>query len=468
VGAKRRLQRQPLPAPLLNIAFDLAEDAYIGAPKAVDGLFPVSHDEELRAGGAGVGGRPGQGVDDGPLVVVGVLKLVHQHGLEFGAPARPDVGVALQEVAGAALQVVEVEAVEGGLALRVARVGVVEQVAQGQGGQGGALFDARVGREGQEVGHGAVGLAQGAEGLSGRVEIASIAPEAFAAALKVEPIQRGEVGRLRVEAGEPGGHGPHLGADPVIGGRDGGQGQQGGGSLAPGRAGKQLLQRFGAGHGQAFVPVPQQGSGGGGQGAQRRAGLAAAAQQIHQGGAHLGGAELLQQHLQPGGQRRGRRRHTLAATAHHLAQGLVHTLGEEQPGLHLVENGKARVEARLDGMSAQQGGAEAMDGADAGALHRGDKAGLAGARAGRARAALEGQTHPFAHFAGRLFGKGDGQDGGEGIGIAASVEQPDVPLDQHAGLATTGPGGDHQAPVVLDGGALFGGEIHMFALDFRF
>ena len=142
VSAESQVQVNAAPAGCGHVGLHGAEDGHVGPTEAVDALFSVADDEEgcaltpspWQGEGWGGGGEAGQGVDDAPLAFVGILKLVHQHGVDLGLPAGAHVSVILQQGHGAGFQVVEVECPPRLFELLIFGQGVFEEAAQvGQG-----------------------------------------------------------------------------------------------------------------------------------------------------------------------------------------------------------------------------------------------------------------------------------------------------------------------------------------------
>jgi hypothetical protein len=106
----------------------------------------------------------------------------------------------------------------------------------------------------------------------------------------------------------------------------------------------------------------------------------------------------------------------------------------QPPRAGLVEDRELGVESRGEGMDAQQPCAEAVEGADRGAL--GVARGLALAQLQQARA------HPLAQLRGGALGEGDRQDPSRGDVVLA--HRPHEALDQHRGLAAAGARGKQQ------------------------
>ena len=79
-----------------------AEDGEVGVPEAVDRLQLVADAEQARLG-------PLEGLDEAALHLVGVLVLVHEQVREPGG-GLPDRLVALEQLEGAELKVLEVKA----------------------------------------------------------------------------------------------------------------------------------------------------------------------------------------------------------------------------------------------------------------------------------------------------------------------------------------------------------------------
>ena len=114
-AAKARVQVQRRRAERGETVADLAVDADVGAPEAIDRLLGIA-DQEQRAGprpdpapvglGIVVGGEQQQ---DLGLQRIGVLELVHEDPLEAGLEAAPHLGVVADEIARAEQQIEEVE-----------------------------------------------------------------------------------------------------------------------------------------------------------------------------------------------------------------------------------------------------------------------------------------------------------------------------------------------------------------------
>jgi hypothetical protein len=106
---------QPLVCPVRGLQGDMQpafpfdtlpftpEDGYIGPAEAVDGLLGVPNNEKLLA-------IVQQG-NQVPLPLIGVLKLVHQDGLDQSPPVGEHGLVFPQELQGASLQVVKIQRV---------------------------------------------------------------------------------------------------------------------------------------------------------------------------------------------------------------------------------------------------------------------------------------------------------------------------------------------------------------------
>ena len=140
---QRQAQRGALPA--------CAEELDVGVAEAVDGLAGVAHEDALAVG-------PDERVQQPALQAVRVLELVHEHEIEALAHLVADVGP-LEQLAGALLEVVEVER-ELGLLARAVGLAVVRE--QGRDGRSDLVLEAAArlelrGRE--QLAHLAGGLA---------------------------------------------------------------------------------------------------------------------------------------------------------------------------------------------------------------------------------------------------------------------------------------------------------------------
>ena len=120
----------------------------------------------------------------------------------------------------------------------------------------------------------------------------------------------------------------------------------------------------------------------------------------------------------------------------------------QPPRAGLVEDRELGVESGGEGVDAQQPCAEAVEGADRGAL--GVTRGLALAQLQQARA------HPLTQLRGGALGEGDRQDPRRGDAVLAHSAHE--ALDQHRGLAAAGPRGEQQRTATArDGLLLLGG-----------
>ena len=128
-------------------------------------------------------------------------------------------------------------------------------------------------------------------------------------------------------------------------------------------------------------------------------------------------------------------------------QRLIHRPALQDVGLPLVQHLKAGINRGLGRVGAQNLGTETVDGTDAGGVQFAVKTLPAGPlwrrEFGPPQITAHLVTHPIAHLAGRLFGKGDGNDRSQRQPLG---QQGEVAGHQRAGLAGAGPGGDHDVP----------------------
>ena len=417
------------------------ENRHVRAAKGVDRLAGIAHQEEAaRLGGVG------QRADDVPLGAVGVLKFVYQNVPELGpgvTSAHP--GVMQQQVTGARFQVVEVE--RGG-----GRLGVVVHILHAQNERcpqrdqlGGAAVQLAW-RLVEQRQRGFDALTQRLERFLGFGDGLFVAPGFGRPAGQVDAGQRGQ---RRDGIGQANGYverGQRLVGDAplveqlVFDRRP-----------AAGRLPGERLSRFDApesvqfGLGVGFPggqPVREQ------VGRQRWQGDAGKA---HDRLANLGGVVF------------GEQAHGGIAFGHQRPQRVIDDVVEQDARVDLVEHAKARVDAGFGGVGAQDGGAQAVEGVDAGAVHRADAgrpegAGVVGGGGGQA--VFQRLTDAVAHFAGRLLGEGDGDERVQRP-VGMGVQQRQVTLDEDGGLAGAGPGHDDDVAVEAgDGALLVGREIH--------
>ncbi len=132
----------------------------------------------------------------------------------------------------------------------------------------------------------------------------------------------------------------------------------------------------------------------------------------------------------------------LRAIAGEFIQRFLHRLPAQEGGFEVVEKLEAGIETGGEGVFAQNGVAEAVDGGDLGAL---DFAALF-------RLGLEAGGEALFQFGGRLFRKGDGEDF---FRVDAFLDEPCETLDENAGFAGPRAGNDTDILVfAFDGGFL--------------
>ena len=111
-------------------------------------------------------------------------------------------------------------------------------------------------------------------------------------------------------------------------------------------------------------------------------------------------------------------------------------------------------------MRTQQRAAEAVDSTDASSLDLGPALGPKGAlrAAGCTRALFERVAHARTHLTGSFIGERDRQH----LGGVVVLQQPDIALDQHAGLAAAGASHDDKIDAIGgDRPVLRVGETHL-------
>src|SRR5690606_25421811 len=93
------------PADTLQLVAHLPENAYVRAAKGINALLLVANDEQ-----AARLAQISQRLHNGPLVGVGVLKLIDQHMSEFSLPvARPCPFTPVEQIAGHPFQIIKIE-----------------------------------------------------------------------------------------------------------------------------------------------------------------------------------------------------------------------------------------------------------------------------------------------------------------------------------------------------------------------
>ena len=124
----------------------------------------------------------------------------------------------------------------------------------------------------------------------------------------------------------------------------------------------------------------------------------------------------------------------------------------QQLRLVVGEHGCGRIDRRLDGVLAQQAQTQRVDRPDRRLVEQ--RAVVLERRLGH-----HCPAHPLAHLGGGGLGEGHRRD----LRDRAFAQQPQVALDQYAGLAAARAGGDRQVGGVrLDDRPLFGGQFHCF------
>jgi hypothetical protein len=130
-----------------------AEELHVCVAKAVDGLARVAHEHSLAVG-------PDERIQQPALQPIGVLELVHEHEVEALAHLVPDLG-ALEQLAGALLEVVEVEC-ELGVLARAVGLAIVREERRDR--RSDLVLEAAAGlelRDGEQVAYHPGGLALG-------------------------------------------------------------------------------------------------------------------------------------------------------------------------------------------------------------------------------------------------------------------------------------------------------------------
>ena len=126
----------------------------------------------------------------------------------------------------------------------------------------------------------------------------------------------------------------------------------------------------------------------------------------------------------------------------------------QQFRLVVGEHGSRGVEYRLDGVLAQQAQAQRVHRPDRRLVEQGAMLLQRGVQHHRA-------AHPLAHLGGGRLGEGDRRD----LRDRAVAQQPQVALDQHAGLAAARAGRDREVRGVrLDDRSLLAGQVHCLRL----
>ena len=371
----------------------LAEDADVGVAEAVDRLELVADREQVPAL---------ERLEQVQLQAVGVLELVDHQQREALAPARP-LGVVGQQRAHAELEVVEVHAGAGGLALRVLGGEAAEQAVD-QDQRGARVMvgaGTAVGLPGAPVGLAGLGrerLRAGAE--LGRVQLAGRRHPA-----------RGEHPRARLERAAALAH-----ADALAGSR---------------QVARSDVARAGQRRARGRGPL----------GRDRQPHLRPAAAQRVVRAEHdvaqarrIGGREVDRRAAEGGDPR--------------LQRAVVGGRGEP-PGGGRLEHAEARVEAGGQRARAQHPRAEAVD--------RADPRGVDGAGVLVLAEVREPPPHALAQLAGGLLGERQREDRADGH--AVEQHRLDEALDHHGRLARARVGGQQRgAAAVLDRGPLLGGE----------
>ena len=426
----------------------LGENGRVGQAEAVDGLFHVADEEEVLP-------LPADGVEEQVLDAADILILIH-HDL---AKARGDLagdrgGGAVrvhEEAERKVLEVAEVEQVEAALVPGKLAVKLKRQTQQGRHGGGSTV---QLVQDGCLVG--AEGQGQLFHGLFAGVAAGFAVLEEFRVLSLAGRLQRGkrdrEAGRggvpaLRESVKEPlkspgsGGEAVGIGTgDHRIAGH-GGEGV--------GHAGKVKGDIFGGILQQGLAPAGFEDGGGRrlpfpdqGLGPEVRAGVA-----LHCG-------------MEP--EHEFGEAAVVTAEAHAVSEGkevglcllvafLQHAL--ERLGAHalaplFLEDAEGGRDARGLGMTAQEVGAEGMDGADlraAAAEHLGTQVGVFRVRA---QSIGDGGGDARTQLARRGAGEGDDQEAVHVLGRAAFVLGVDVfhqALGQDTGFAAAGAGGDQDA-----------------------
>ena len=368
----------------------LEEDADVGVAEAVDRLELVAHVELLRVG------RRHQ-VDEVALEAVRVLELVHQDVPEALAHGGAHRLVVPEQVAGAQLEVGEVERSLGVL------------------GRGVGLVEA-----GQEVdestvlpgGDGLEGVA--GQGGAGRLVLLRAGwrmPQANG--LEVDELDR--VAARLAQVLQPRGALEVLGRPAALDAFQEADDRLGLGLRRRQRAGE--VGRLGARRGKPAAGGPQALVGRGEHAAQA---IAAVGHEQVQGLVWL----LL----------------------HGALEGLVEGLGGHDAGTRLVEHAERRVDAGGEGVLPQEAGTEAVDGRDLRPLRQ-------------AGELVAGRTQAGAHARHELVGGplGEGDDE-QPLGVEAALDGQGHPLHEHRRLACPRARGDEHHAAALDGPALVGGQ----------
>ena len=124
----------------------------------------------------------------------------------------------------------------------------------------------------------------------------------------------------------------------------------------------------------------------------------------------------------------------------------------QQLSLVVGEDGCGWIDRRLDGVLAEQAQTQRVDGPDRRLVEQ-------GAVVYQRGLGHHCPAHPLAHLGGGGLGEGHRRD----LRDRAFAQQPQVALDQYAGLAAARAGGDRQVRGVrLDDRPLFGGQFHCF------
>ena len=371
----------------------LAEDLHVGVAEAVDRLELVADKEQL-LGPAGVGVVPARDqVDELALEPVRVLELVHEHRAEAPRLAAAHVGVVAQQVAGAQLEILEVErrltllgsGVRGGEAL--------EQLLQQVAVAGGTRIE-RCLHDG--LAQLLVGGVVDAAGTGGGVLLQ--AQQLLRDTLALEEAERAP----RVLARDS----PRL----VVPGQGLGLGTPGRDGGSEPRVLAQLQHELPPRRAQPVVDAGQH--------------PAQAARAV--GGEQVGALAL--------------------AGLHEAVQRLLEGLALQHERLVAVEHAEARIEAGRERVCLEDAQAEAVDRRDPGAVQLACQAVLAQLQQARSDAR--------AQLAGSAVGVGDDEDRADvELAVADGAREA---LDEDGGLAGACAGRHEDEPVGVDRGLLLG------------